>query len=221
MRRIRLAAVLVCLCLAGCDDYMWWEYRDDPYVADLALKGKQEVLRGINSVNKGERQAALRIVAHQAGELRRRGAVAESDKLEAIVIRRYFVEKDSEVRACIVRICATDMGTAGTEMITFLRDRIAAGEYPGYAALSLATLGWREALPDIDPLTRHPAPEIRLQAAVALSVLGDPRGYEPVCRVWRGMHAPAWPDRIEGVSLSEARANLERRALRSFGRPLQ
>lgn len=223
MRRAPALAALALACflsLPGCDDNMWLEYHDDPYIVNLAQQGEQEVLRHVNSMNKDERQMALRILANQAAEKRRKGYRADADRLDKIIIRRYFIEKETEVRACIVRICAPASGRGSTEMVTFLRERIAAGEFPGYAALSMASLAPREAFSDIEPLTRHPAHEVRLQAAVALTVLGDPRGYDAVIRVWRNMNGAAWPDRIDGTLLDEARKNLEMRAFRAFGRPL-
>lgn len=219
-RRAPAVALLALLFAAGCENYMWWDYRDDPYVADLARQGKQEILRAVNSSNHDQRQAALRIVAYRAGDARRRGNEAEADKLEEIIVRRYTIERENEVRACIIKLCAPMVGAGAPRTIAFLRERIAAGEYPGYAAISLATLGSKEAFVDMEPLTRHPAPEIRLQAATALTILGDQRGYEPVCRVWRGMRSPPWPDRVEGAPLAVARNNLERKAERAFGGPL-
>ncbi len=214
------ACVMAAALFVGCQNTMWWEYRDDPYIADVAGKGRQEVLRNVNSSNKDERQMALRILAVQAGQLRTDGRTSEARELEDIILRRYFIEKDHGVQACIVRICAPAVGRGSTKMVVFLRDRIAAGEFPGYAALSLAYLRPKNVLEDIEPLTRHPAPEVRLQAAEALCILGDPYGYKAVVRVWKGMRPAIWPEKIEGVSLAEARAGLEQRAERGFGKRL-
>lgn len=222
MNRFPLAFVLaVCIIalIAGCDNNLWWEYRDDPYIANMAKKGEHEVFRNLNSTNKDQRQMALRIVASRAGEQRRLGNHDTAARLDELIIRRYAIEKEPTVRACIVRVCAPAVGRSEA-MVKFLRDRIAAGEFPGYAALSLASLAPRGAYQDIEPLTRHPAPDVRLQAAIALTVLGDPQGFDSVARVWRGMQPPLWPDRIEGMQLAEARTNLEMRARRGFGRPL-
>ncbi len=221
-----LALVLGLSCLAvlfaaGCDSLMWLDYRDEPYLADMAAAGGAEVLRQVNATNPEKRKLALRIVADAACDARRRGNAVEADKLEEIIVRRYFVEKETAVRACIVRICAPLAGNDSTRMPEFLRGRIAAGEFSGYAAMSLAALRPPNALADIEPLTRHPAPEIRYQAAKALTVLGDPRGFDAVCRVWRGMGGGgAWPAHIEGVPLGDARDALQLRARRSFARPL-
>lgn len=222
MRRTGIfAAGLAGLLLAGCGSSgVWWDYRDDPYIADLAKRGDAEVVRAVNSVNRDERIMGLRILAQRAGEARRSGNAAEADRLEEIIVRRYFVEKDTAVRACVVRICAPVIGRGSSRMVTFLQERIAAGEFPGYAALSLASLSPRNAFADVEPLTRHPAPEVRLQAAIALTVLRDPRGFEAVNRTWRGMHEPVWPEKVEGVPVAEARRSLAARAQRAFGRPL-
>ncbi len=214
-----LAAILLCP-VSGCGDAMLWQYRDDPYIAGVAAKGDQEVLRAVNAPSGNERQMALRILADRAGELRRAGRRDEAAAIEEIIIRRYFVEKEPDVRACIVRICASAVGRGSSAMVRFLRDRIAAGEFPGYAAVSLASLGPKGAYEDIAPLTRHPDPEVRLQAATALAALGDPRGYDAVARVWRGMEHSLWPETVDGMSLAEARDGLEARARRGFGKPL-
>ncbi len=221
MRRALLAIALSGTVLAaGCNDSVWRDYRDDPFLADLADRGEQDAIRDLNSLDRNQRLTALRLLAHQAGVARRSGRAAEAERMEELILRRYQVEKDQAVRAGIVRICAPAAGRGSSRMVAFLRERIAAGEFPGYAALSLAALAPRDAFADIEPLTRHPAPEVRLQAAVALTVLGDPRGFEPVARVWRGMQTPPWPDRIEGVILSEAKIGLAQRAERAFGQPL-
>lgn len=218
--RNALALALCLALLSGCYDTMWWDYRDDPYMADMSKKGDHEVLRNVNASDGVQRQIALRILAAQAGEARLHGGLEKARELEDVIIRRYLVEKDQNVRACIVRICAPSAGRGSTAMVKFLRERIAAGEFPGYAALSLASLGPRNAWADIEPLTWHPAPEVRLQAAEALVVLRDPRAFEAVARVWQSMTAEEWPSRIDGVPLETARNGLELRAKRSFGRPL-
>lgn len=215
-----LFAALVLFALSGCGDDIWWTYRDEPYLAGALAGDESDVLRKVNSLGREQRQIALRSVAHMAAKARGEGRAEDADRLEAVILRRYFVEKEPEVRACVVLLCAPAAGRGSARMVAFLRDRIAAGEYPGYAALSLAALAPRDAWADIEPLTRHPAPEVRLQAATALTVLRDPRGYEAVRRVWKGMDAGGWPDRVEGVPLSEARTGLEMRAQRAFGRPL-
>lgn len=209
------------LLFSGCGDAMLLEYRDDPYMARVASGGEEEILRRVNAVGAADRQIALRILADRAGELRRRGGRDEAARLEAIVIRRYFIEREEDVRACIVRICAPAAGRGSSAMVRFLRDRIAAGEFPGYAALSLASLAPKGAYEDIVPLTRHPDPAIRLQAATALTALGDPRGYDAVSRVGRGMERSLWPDEVDGMTLGEARRGLEARARRAFGKGLQ
>ncbi len=125
------------------------------------------------------------------------------------------------MRACIVRLAAPAVGRGSSAMVRFLRDRIAAGEFPGYAALSLASLGPKNVYADIAPLTRHPAPEVRYQAALALALLGDARGYDAAASVWRSMRSAMWPDRVEGMFVDEARDSLQARATRGFGRALQ
>lgn len=222
MRLVPVVLIAVTLLLAaGCGDAVLWEYRDDPYIARVAGKSEQELLRSVNAKSMNERQMALRILADRAGEFRRRGRRSEAAELEGVIIRRYFVEREEEVRACIVRIAAPAVGRGSSATVRFLRDRIAAGEFPGYAALSLASLGPKNAYADIQPLTRHPAPEVRYQAALALALLGDMRGYDAAAGVWRSMESSLWPDRVEGMPLPEARESLAARARRGFGRELR
>lgn len=191
----------------------------DSGLAGMTGQGGDEILRSVNSPDRERRVAALRLAASGADVLRRRGDAAAADELDNVVIRRYFAERDDAVRAVIVRVCAPAAGRSAA-MARFLQGRIAEGEFPGYAALSLAVMAPRSAYPDIEPLTRHPAPDVRLQAATALTVLGDPRGFASVRRVRRGMEPGLWPDESGGVPLAEARAGLEARALRAFGRAL-
>lgn len=220
LRRLFFAsAVFLGAAAPGCGDGLWSS--GGAYNTGMAERPTPEVYRSVNATRKDERQAALRIVANRAGEARRQGRPESARELEEVIIRRYFVEKEQEVRACIVRLCAPAVGRGSSGMVRFLRDRIAAGEFPGFAALSLASLAPKNAVLDIEPLTRHPAPEVRLQAATALSVLGDPRGYDAVARVWRGMRDSVWPDPLDGVPLAEARASLEARAERGFGTRLK
>jgi hypothetical protein len=179
-----------------------------------------EILRGVNAAGGEERMAALRAVSARVDARRRAGDEEGARRLEEIVIRRYFVEPEQEVRACIVLVCAPASGRSAA-MVRFLRDRIASGEFSGYAALSLSAMAPRSAYSDIEPLTRHPSHEVRLQAATALTVLGDARGYESVVRVRRGMEPGLWPEAMDGVTLLDARAELDARARRAFGRELR
>ncbi len=199
---------------------MWWEYYDDPYLAEMAKSGDQEMLRNINSPQTTHRQAALRLAAYRASQARRRGNAQDAERLEDIIIRRYRMEKDPAVRLMIIRIVAPACGRGSTHMVRFLRSRIAAGDYPGHAALALADLHPRGVVNDIIPLTRHPAPEVRYQAALALSVLGDPAGFQAVRRIWKSMASANWPAKVDGIPLEEARLDIERQALRGFGQRL-
>lgn len=211
---VALAAALLCAAV-GCGNAVWFEYRDDPYLAQMARAGGPDVVRALGSMDPKDRQMALRIVADGAGNARRRGSLAEADKLEALILERYDRERDTAVRACIVRICAPLCGRGSTRMAAFLRARIAAGEFVDYAAVSLASLQAPGALADIDPLTRHPSPEVRYAAATALVVLADPAGIPSVQRVLGAMErAAGWPQTVDGVALGEARQTLQERAQR-------
>jgi hypothetical protein len=203
----------------GCGEV--WPERPDNYPAvELAGRELREILREVNSQDPNKRLIALRLVSHQAGLAWRAGRKAEAIELGEAVFRRYAAERNSGIRLCIVLVCGPALGTLGGRTIAFLRNRIAAGEMPGYAALALAFLEPQGVFEDIEPLTRHPEPEIRLQAAEALTTLPDPRGFAAVTRVWENMTSPAWPETIRGVALPEARSALAARAARNFGRPL-
>ncbi|MDR0362679.1 MAG: hypothetical protein LBJ46_08380 [Planctomycetota bacterium] len=215
--RLAILAAPLFLLVAGCYDNVWWDYRDDPYLAEMAPGGTAEALRNVNSVYLDTRQVALRTLAEAAGRARAKGNAAEADRLTDAVIRRYRQEKDASVRMCIVLVCAPAVGGGSTPMASFLRERIAAGEFPGYAALSLAHLSPGGAYEDIVPLTRHPSPEVRLQSAVALTILADPRGRDAVARVLWSMRSPEWPDEIAGRALEEAGTSLRQRAERTYG----
>ncbi len=207
--------------VAGCGtDSLRYEYRDDASLAGMAEGGREEVLRNVNSPKPDRRMLALRLASGRVDVLRRRGNERAARELEEIVIRRYFAERNEEVRAGIVRICAPAAGRSAA-MVRFLRERIAAGEFPGYAALSLAAMAPRSAYADVEPLTRHPDAGVRLHAATALTVLGDPRGFNSVRRVWRSMEEGLWPAEAAGETREEARTALAARARRAFGRELR
>jgi hypothetical protein len=211
-----LAAPLFAL-LAGCYDNVLWDYRDDPYLAEMARGGVEEALRNANSVYIDTRQIALRTLAEASGRARKAGKTAAADRLADAVIRRYQVEKDPSVRACVVLLCAPAIGRGSTPMVVFLRARIASGEFAGYAAISLAHLAPRNAYRDIVPLTRHPSPGVRLQAATALAVLGDPKGRDAAVRVLWSMREPEWPAEVAGQPLPQAADSLRLRIERVFG----
>ncbi|MCC8179824.1 MAG: hypothetical protein LIP23_02800, partial [Planctomycetes bacterium] len=74
MRLVWISPLLfLALLVAGCDQYLWWDYRDEPYLTALSTSSETEVIRRVASPNKDERQAALRTLAQRAGEARRRG----------------------------------------------------------------------------------------------------------------------------------------------------
>lgn len=216
-----LLAIVVCLALAGCTENMWWEYRDDPYIADMAKRGDQSMLSNINSPYSDTRQTALRLAATEAAKARREMRHADAERLEGIILRRYAMEKEPAIKLCIIRICAPACGPGSTQMVTFLRGRIAAGEFPGHAALSLATMNHKNAAVDVIPLTRHPAPEVRYQAAVALTLIADPRGIQEVARIIHSMENQPWPAVVDGMSLEDARIALAKRARMTFGQAIQ
>lgn len=221
MNKALLACLLFALSAAGCYKHMWWDYRDDPYLAEMSDAGEKEALKNLASVYEDERQIALRVLADMAARARREGRKDDSERIVAIIIGRYQDEKSADVRLCIITICAPVAGIGSPRMVEFLKGLIASGQHPGAAALSLAALRPPGTFESIAPLTRHPAHLARYQAATALTVLGDPRGAEPVRRVLAGMQSPQWPNTLDGVSLQAARESLSSRAARAFGGGLQ
>ena len=197
--------------LAGCGNAPWADSR-------LVGSGVDKAMRSVNSSDAGERIAACRFLAAKAGEAARRGDRDEAARLSAAVFRYYFTEKDEAARLCVIRICVLEIGSVDETVAAFLRARIAAGEFPGHAALALAALAPPDAFKDLEPLSRHPDPEVRLQAAEALIALMDPRGFAVVNRIWRSMRRPVWPAMIAGVELEAARDGLAARTARCFGR---
>jgi hypothetical protein len=216
-----LLAVAISLALAGCTENMWWEYRDDPYIADMAKRGDQSMLSNINSPYSDTRQTALRLAATEAAKARREMRTADAERLEGIILRRYAMEKEPSIKLCIIRICAPACGPGSTQMVDFLRGRIAAGEFAGHAALSLATLNYKHAAADVIPLTRHPAPEVRYQAATALTIIADPRGINEIARIINNMQSQPWPPVVDGMPLEDARLALAKRARMTFGQAVQ
>lgn len=197
--------------LAGCGGAPWADSR-------AAGSGVDKAMRNVNSPDAGERISACRFLAAKAGEATRRGDRDEVARLAGTIFRHYYEEKNEAARLCIIRICVPEIGLADGLAAAFLRTRVAAGEFPGHAALVLAALAPPGAFEDLEPLSRHPDPEVRLQAAEALIALMDPRGFAVVNRVWRGMRRPVWPAVVAGVEMEEARDGLAARTARCFGR---
>jgi hypothetical protein len=182
----------------------------------MTSPGPEEALRNLGSIYAETRQAALRATAYHARRYRRSGRPEEARRLDEAIIRRYRVERNRAVRLCVIRLAAPIAGEGNPAMGVFLRSVLAEGEFSGDAALSLAMLRSPGALNDILPLTRHPSPATRYQAAVALTVLADPAGRAAVFRVRQSMDHPGWPARLEGITLAEAKLSLDRMAERAF-----
>lgn len=214
----RWALIIVLSCLAtGCRSRVLWEYRDDPYLQEYARLGEQACLQKLRSVYTDDRQVALRALAEMAAQARRQGDRQRADRLVEIILDRFQDNKDPDIRNCIVSACAPVCGVGSDNVDRFLRRRIAEGTWSHAAVLSLAALAPRDGFDLIAPLAGHPDPETRYTAALALTILRDPRGAAIVRRIVSEMVRPGWPGRIRGTPLALARKSLGARAERFWG----
>ena len=118
MRRAALPLLLLSLIAApGCPETMQRQYRDDPFLADMAADGDGEMLRNINSLYADNRRTALHLAAFRSGRARREGFVNDAARLENIIIHRYQAEKDPALRLYIVRVCAPLCGRGASAMV--------------------------------------------------------------------------------------------------------
>ncbi len=211
-------AGMLLILVPGCESRMLWSYRDDPYLAEYAKLGEEECLRKLNSVYTDDRRVALRVLAHMAAEYARQGEAARADRLVQYIIEQFGVDKSRKVRCAIVCVCMPECGRGSRRAETFLRRLIAGGEWSVEAAFSLAAISPAQGVSLLEPLTRHPSAQIRYQAAMALTVLGDPGGAGAARRVVMEMRRSGWPRSIGEKSLRAARDCLRRRVERLWGR---
>ena len=206
---------------SGCTNTMWWDYRDDPYLAEMANSGEIGALKKINSAYPEDRQLALRILAELSSRARKAGNYQAADRMVDVIINKYHAESNAEVRYSIISLCAPIAGPGSREMLEFLQERIALGEYPGTAAISIAELRPPGAAGIILPLTRHPSHTVRYQAALALIMVADYKTFETVRKIWLSMVAPPWPETLDGMPLREARELMQVKGEQAFRRSFQ
>lgn len=187
-------------------------------VARLTVDEARPALQQLDAPEPRARENACRALAADAERLRRLGDAEGAERNAQWVLDRYRRETDEGVKYTIITLCAPTMGRKSPATKAFLCERIALGDLAGPAALALADLAPEDAYGLLAPLAEHPSPTVRADGALALAILGDPRGAAAVRAVAADMHPPAWPKRIWGVSLEEARANLSARADGAFGR---
>ena len=191
---------------------------DSGRLAALAVDSARPALQRLDDPDPAVRENACRALASDAERLRRQGEFAAAEQHVHWIVDRFDRENDLGVRHAVVNLCAPAMGRGGSPATeAFLRRRIVAGELAGPAALVLADLAPPEAYEILAPLTRHPLPSTRADGALALVILGDPRGAPAVRGVIAEMHPPGWPKQLWGVALDDARASLAIRAGRAFG----
>lgn len=217
MGRRLLVCLAAALCLCGCEERMLLDYRDDPYLAEYAGLDEAALALHLRSIYLDDRKLALRVLAQKSAEARLAGDAAAADRMVERIVEAYEADKNQDVRACVVALCAPVCGKGSERMLIFLRRRIAEGAWTEQAALALAASEGGRAASELLPLLHHPKPEVRYAGAVALTVCGDPSGRAPVAELLASMTpGAAWPYRLNGQSLREARRSLEARAERCF-----
>jgi hypothetical protein len=195
---------------------MLWAYRDTPYLHEYVEAGEAHCRRMLRSPYVDDRMVALRALAEMSARARRGGDPGRADRLAILLLEQYERDLDPRVRNCIIALCAPVSGPGSAETEAFLRERLAETTWAAPASLSLAALRPEEGFRLLAPLTEHPSPLVRYEGALALTVLGDERGAALVRRVLAEMEPPAWPYRLHGVSLREAREGLAARAERTW-----
>lgn len=201
----------------GCERRVMWEHRDDPYLHDVSLLTEDEVLSMTRSFYIDDRQLALRELANRSARARERGDDTTADRLVLMLIRQYEKYRDPEVRGTIISLCAPVCASESERMMSFLRKRIAEGAWVVEAAHALAAARPDDGLSILMPLTQHPSPEIRFEAAMALTCLGDPAARPVVDGVVAEMHGERWPGTLRDIPLANARELLAARSARLWG----
>ncbi len=202
---------------SGCENRMLWAYRDTPYLHDYVEAGEAHCRRRLRSPYVDDRMVALRALAEMSARARRSGDAGRADRLAELILEQYERDLDPRVRNCIIALCAPVSGHGSPPTEAFLRERLAETTWAAPASLSLAALRPEEGYELLAPLAKHPSPIVRYEGALALTVLGDPRGAKDVRRVLGEMTPPTWPYRLHGVALREAREGLATRAERTWG----
>ena len=221
MKSLALPALLplVAVWFCGCP-----AIRGDPrgsYTAE-----ERVALQKLHSPRTEDRLQAVWLLAGFSAREREAGRTRHAEHYAGLVRQKFAEEKDGRVRDAIVSVACPIMAPGSPPTWDFLRERLAEGRYAGSAALALAASGAPGAYEDIVPLTAHPLPAARWAGAMALCLLGDPRGRASIERVLAEMapdQAPEadgvparWPHAIRGMSFAEARAALHARLQGSF-----
>jgi hypothetical protein len=210
-----LAAVLL---LTGCERRVFWSYRDDPYLHNYAVGGEKICVESLGSLYLDDRQVALRVLAENSARARAAGDVAQADRLLELILRRYKKDRSAEIRSCIISLCLPVCGCGSKEARDFLCQLLAGGAWSEPAAIALASITPEQAFPLLEPMTKHPSPLVRYEAAMALTVLGDERGEAIVRDIIAEMASNTWPQSIHDLPKSLAAATLSARADRAWRR---
>jgi len=194
-----------------------------PPPAGPGAAGDRAALQRLNAARPEDRMEAVRLLAGYSARERAAGRPREAEQYAALVRQRFAEERDGRVRDAIVSVAGPLMAPGSPRTQAFLRARLAEGRHAGSAAMALAVSGAAGAYGDIAPLTAHPLPEARWAGAMALCLLGDPRGRPHAEGVWAemapgpdGRPPPGWPATVRGMAPAEARSALEARLRAAF-----
>ncbi|MFW5856461.1 MAG: hypothetical protein ACOCX4_01170 [Planctomycetota bacterium] len=215
-----LCAAAVLVVLVGCQRHAFYEYDDEPYLSARADATPERCRQMLQSPYWDEREIAMRLLATRAREHRMRGEAGEAARLIGLLVSHYRErERDPRLRSVLVGICLRDAGVASPEVVRLLREAMARGETVIDACHTAAALRLPDAYSMVAPFLEHPRPEVRYEAALALTTLGDSRGRAPVLALADRMYAPAWPERLGGMPLAQRREALRARSRRMLGAP--
>jgi hypothetical protein len=210
------AAILLCgLALAGlggCEKRPLYEYTDEPYIRTSQQLDEKRLQHQLQSIYRDERERALRAFAARGAEALAQGRTVEARRVGRLLMAHYRREREVRVRSSIVGICLRQLGLREDGVYAFLRERVAEGDCVSDACHTLVALQAPEAYDTIAPLVDHPRPDVRYEAALALSGLRDARVPAVLREVAASMKTDAWPPAIYGMPLSQCRVNLLSRA---------
>jgi hypothetical protein len=193
---------------AGCKRRCWYEWRDEPYVRPVFLKGERAALARMGSGWADDREIGCRALGVLAREARRRGDEAAARRMARKLMEHFETESNPETRSIILVLCLREAGREDAEVHAFLKSRLNSGEHPVAAAYSLASLrpdGAFEALSSA--LTRARDCGLRYELLGALWLLGDRRALPLLEGALEEIDAE-WPERVRGTPRAECRRAL-------------
>ena len=193
---------------AGCKRHCWYEWRDEPYIRPVFLRGERAALARMRSLWIDDREIGCRALGTLAREARLRGEEDVARRMARALMDHFEAESNPETRSLILAVCLREAGREDAEVHAFLKSRLNSGEHPAAAAISLAALrpeGAFEALSSA--LRRARDPGLRYELLGALWLLGDRRALPLLERALQDVDAE-WPERVHGVTRAECRRAL-------------